>query len=1114
VNQAKLRDLLLKLNEDQLAVANKGAGPAAVSAAPGAGKTLCVVARIARVIRDGMDPKHILAVTFTRAAAGEMNERLEALGIDGCRVGTLHSVCNQLLVEEGITSGLRLMESDYYELNMLKSVVGDMRKHGEIERRRKGRDGIDVEQMAKYVADCKATGLCYIAYDPLSLNKWAVGHIHSKANDFTEAAGCTPEVLVKLYENLERRRSSQDLYSYDDMQLWSYMALIAKEEKRKRWRCRWSMVLMDEAPDSSPVQWDLVRLLTGMKSCIPIVNKMDKPPVEDEYDHNLMVVGDVAQSCYSFRSAAPKEFLDFAATPGVESFKLPRNYRSVPGICTAGSRIAKGWDWNLIGDIIPDRQGPAEAVTTHEFPNPIEEANWVISTCIGLDPKNCVILARLSASLTLLEVECIRNRLPYVKRSAGTFTESKEILDLMSYLRVAHGVDIDGKQLYRAINAPYRYIGKATIQSSVEDARRLVASGCTVDSPYAWSKLVLNTVREANGLSFKQSSDVSELISIIEELHDNAVLPAEDYRRMKPAEQIGYVLRETRYLERAKQDVDLLTLDDSKQAIIGELLRIAERFSDGIEFITYIDQLTAAIKVGQRKFRLKEKRGEPGQKGSLVLSTIHRCVHPATFTETEEGLLQIARINQAGKIGYGDGAADYSSKVEYSIGPAIRIVTEGGYELVATPNHGLMAWNGTYYTRVEASRLRIGQFLRLPLGPRIEPKQLSRLPLPPVAGDVREVEHSIPSACTEDVAEFLGLMVADGTVYHAGFRYVKHDLDVVERFSTLCRILFGVDLDIMPRSDCDAWSAECNSVYLSRWLLSIGGLAPWNKYIPECVLRSALSIQGRFLRGLCEDGGVNVRHGRMIDHVAYSSSYSELARIVQVMLLRFGIISRRFPSAHGSWRVDMSGRNAERFGTRIGFIAKRKQDQLDTGQYPSERMHSIPISLEQTQQLHGKSAKANARIRGCLSRATIEKESGSNGKLSSLLLWHHARIKRLEPCMAPSMCVEVPEAGRFLQNGFDGCNSKGLEFPHVFLVDVVQGRFPCSRAESYDEEVRLFYVAVTRAMESCSISYTWNGKKPTKDNHKLSDDTDVGEPVKSSLLVLLEDRPVAKYQVP
>lgn len=481
------------------------------------------------------------------------------------------------------------------------------------------------------------------------------------------------------------------------------------------------------------------------------------------------------------------------------------------------------------------------------------------------------------------------------------------------------------------------------------------------------------------------------------------------------------------------------------------------------------------VDFGDRRVTYSKGDAATGLDLAYALS-VHKCVAPDTIVETAQGLLPIRDIAGMGNIATADGPLPYDRFVRNPKAKALRIVSEGGYEITVTPDHKMMAWTGTGYELVEAQNVSVGQFLRLRMGATIEPASPAYLPILE-RGDSRAHVHKVPRIVDDDVAEFLGLMVADGTVYARGFRLVKRHADVALRFARLCRALFGVVPKILTRPN--DYVVEVNSTQLSRWLISVGGLVPNKKAVPPCILRSSSSLHAVFLRGLFEDGTVNLK-GKAVDHVEWSTCMPEMARIVQVMLLRLGVISNRTIRRNQSM-VYIYGQNAIRFRERIGFVSAWKNVRLYSSQVGNETRYLVPVDRSQvSRETH---AGRNARHRGYVSRhAAAECLPQADAALS----FHHVRIERIEEVESESMCVRVPRLGRFLQNGFDGSNSQGSEFAWVIFV--------CHSAHSFMLSRPLFYTAITRAKKGVvlvgnlkGISVACSAKEPPKRQTGLID---------------------------
>ena len=441
--------------------------------------------------------------------------------------------------------------------------------------------------------------------------------------------------------------------------------------------------------------------------------------------------------------------------------------------------------------------------------------------------------------------------------------------------------------------------------------------------------------------------------------------------------------------------------------------------------------------------------------------TCHKCVAPNTIVETPSGMFMIKDIGESGKIGTPNGPRDYIKKFVNPPGRMIRIETKDGYTLDVTPEHGIDVWNGEAYVRVEAAHIQPTDMVRLKLWPTFGSLPLVKMPDAPSV-DVRAKEYELPGYCISELAEFLGIMVADGTVYRSGFRMAKRHEDVADRFDYLCRNLFGATPSRFFK--LGAHHVEVSSTQIRKWLIEIGGMAPNNKGVPDCILRSDMAIQAAFLRGLFEDGSVHLNSASgALDHIEWFSCHAELDRTVRIMLLNFGIICGKVIGKKGERRIAIYGNNAKKFHEKIGMIAQKKRErlELDAG---DETRYYVPISeseaasLEQLEDFKPWD-KASIKKRGSVTRARAKKFNVDF--LNERLLWHHSEVASIvELPESESMCVEVPDGHQFIQNGFSGWNSQGASISHVGIVN------PSGMGDEYQ---RWLYTAITRASKTLSI---------------------------------------------
>lgn len=389
-----------------------------------------------------------------------------------------------------------------------------------------------------------------------------------------------------------------------------------------------------------------------------------------------------------------------------------------------------------------------------------------------------------------------------------------------------------------------------------------------------------------------------------------------------------------------------------------------------------------------------------------------------------------------------------------------------------------------HHYRIEAADLGIGAWLRLRLGHTHDVIQIPLTPAPlrDISLDVRAVCYAVPERLSDELAELLGLLVADGTLYKSGLRVVKRYRSVIDRFRYLVKHLFGYeakDGETHPgKGGMETPCATVNSVLLSRWLLKFGGLHPGKKDVPDIILRAPLGMQRCFLRGLFEDGTVN-RRDNLIDHIHWDNRSPVCARKVQTMLLRLGIASTR------KVRKDITtlyiySDFAQKFANDIGFIATEKNEILRTGTFRPDTGLLIPLSNDEARALApllqaiSKSTYDNALGRGYLSRASAFRclNSGLAGPkteefLRERLSWVYQPIAAIEEGESETICVSVPNGNRFLQNGFDGWNTKGLEARTVYILrpDILGWSKQAKTGEDKQQERNLAYIAVTRWLE-------------------------------------------------
>ena len=640
-----LKNSLATSDKCQLAVARIQHGSYAVVGNPGAGKTRALVQMLARIVADGQDPKRVLAMTFTKNAAEEMLSRLETgYGITGMRVGTIHSVCYQVLREytDSPCHGLELKVGSESEIRLSK-LLSKMKRSKEIPRK------IDRDVINKFIQRCKTSGAHPIAGNPLGINSALLAAAQPLAKQMhTEAGLHTSGALASIMLKLDTERQLENAFDFDDMILWTWQLFIVKPVLLDEWRHKFDYIIVDECQDSSPLQWDTARLLSGRKSWIAMLDNetasqsvqpimLDKVPNELPEFNSLIMFGDIAQSIYRFRGAVPELFLDYTKEAGVEVLQLPYNYRSTPGICEAGSALIAGKEWHLAGDMIAVGKLSSLSVdetlpTVETYADCIEEADAIAVWAkeAHAQGKSAVVLSRMCAPLDLVEISLIGQHIPYIKMTGRSFLESKQVKDILSYLYIASGWDATGEYLTRAVNAPMRFIGRDFMNRCIAwsiDKKCYPLDGLQELAPDLKTPMQRSAIREFIRLITWLNKHLKQIL-----LEDNERELNDGSKEPEYYENIGDLLRvlikKIGYLEAIKEE-DGLGATGDKEAAVMQIVRMANKFRDVSAFLNYITELKNQIANARRSKRTATTTATTAtttvdSKAPVLLSTVHR----------------------------------------------------------------------------------------------------------------------------------------------------------------------------------------------------------------------------------------------------------------------------------------------------------------------------------------------------------------------------------------------------------------------------------------------------------------------------------------------------------
>ena len=425
-----VEEYLNQLNESQREAVVYNEGPSLVVAGAGSGKTRVLTYKIAYLLQLGLPPYSILALTFTNKAAREMKERIAAITGDQTArrlwMGTFHSIFSRILRNEaehiGYPSNFTIYDATDSK-SLLKSIIKEMQLDDKVYR---------LGMVQSRISNAKNSLITYTAYEQ---NKELVeSDMNAKV-----------PLLREIYKRYQSRCLQAGAMDFDDLLLQTNILFRDHPAVLEKYRNFFRYVLVDEYQDTNFAQHLIVQRLC-------------------ERHGHICVVGDDAQSIYSFRGANIDNILQFKNLyTGCRIFKLERNYRSTQNILDAANAVIRNnrgrkektlWTANGEGDKIRFKQ----------FDQSYEEADFIVKDILakGYPYEDCAVLYRTNAQSRLIEERCIFYNVPYRLVGGVNFYQRKEIKDVLAYLKtIANGRD--DLAVSRIVNVPKRGIGATSI---------------------------------------------------------------------------------------------------------------------------------------------------------------------------------------------------------------------------------------------------------------------------------------------------------------------------------------------------------------------------------------------------------------------------------------------------------------------------------------------------------------------------------------------------------------------------------------------------------------------------------------------------------------------------
>jgi DNA helicase-2/ATP-dependent DNA helicase PcrA len=429
-----------ELNKEQLEVVLGGDGPCLVLAGAGSGKTRTITYRVANLLENNIDPKNILLVTFTNKAANEMVGRVKQIVGNNINLpwsGTFHHISYRILKQYcpllGYKNNFSVLDSAD-SLDVMKMCLKQ--------------EGIDKKDRRYPSAKVMQSVISYARNAQMSIEEV----LDIKYPNWLEIS----EMISRVAQNYRVRKFDANVMDFDDLLVNTYLLLLKSNDVRKRYSEQFKYVLVDEYQDTNKIQASIVNALAS-------------------YYKNILVVGDDAQSIYSFRAADIQNILNFEKHyPSTRIFKLETNYRSTPDILDVANVVIENNENQYKKELrsIKDNFTRPEL---HTFASNREEANFICDRILelyeeGVPLNKLAVLFRAAFHSQALEVELTKRGIAYEYRGGVRFFERAHIKDVLAYLRIFNNTD-DVIAWSRVLNMQIG-IGPVAVNTIIENIKK------------------------------------------------------------------------------------------------------------------------------------------------------------------------------------------------------------------------------------------------------------------------------------------------------------------------------------------------------------------------------------------------------------------------------------------------------------------------------------------------------------------------------------------------------------------------------------------------------------------------------------------------------------------
>lgn len=559
---------MTKFTEEQKLAIKTIDGNVCAIASAGSGKTSAFVTRIALMIKKGIEPSDILAITFTKKASEEMKKRLKKMvGKDESEkvsMGTTHSIFYRLLKRniKGFDKLLIMPEWNRYQI--LKDIT---QPYDEAKNPHGLNIGCSVGDLSSFISYQKSNAIKTFEGIILDENTYEMN-----MNSYPK------ELLIEAFKTYENAKNQGRQIDFDDIMLKMFVYLNSNKEFRKEIQSQFKYIMVDEFQDSSKIVMEIVRLIN---------------------DKNVFVVGDFRQSIYSFINARVENILNFHKDfDNVTIIELNKNFRSTNQIVEFSNQIINNSTIESFKDykMSESHNGDGELVELKAYADEHLQAIDIvrkIESLIndGVSPSEISVLFRTNSESVYYEDELSRLDIPYIVSKSTSFYDRNEIVDILSYMSLAINPNNDSA-IRRIYNKPNRYLSKKMFSDIEKYAK---------DNDTSLFNAFQNHPLRNTSWSFKKNADA--LVNVIRTLGKHKGLTA--------FEVCSKVLSLTQYvtLEIMNKDNNSNAVD--KEGNVMKLLENTRKFPSVESLLVHISRM-----------KDKQKKAPKNQK-SVTLSTIH-----------------------------------------------------------------------------------------------------------------------------------------------------------------------------------------------------------------------------------------------------------------------------------------------------------------------------------------------------------------------------------------------------------------------------------------------------------------------------------------------------------